>query len=739
MYESEQASQEMRDSLKAKEDTIQSLTRELEELKDKGATHHQPHPPTSSREKKEADLLRDDIQGKFLILSIAQILNSYILHSVSGAREMREIMDQIKEENDNLKHKLSNKSSVIKSLKEDQAENKKDLKEIERKYEHECRIVQSLKNELRALDAKCEAATAQLNHKEKRNEDRRSSSKDHRSRVTKVGEDGVSSSGVTSPRYDVGQEASLLQEVKSLKEQLDVLKAQNESLRLEIENLQLQNDNLKNIIEIGKSTVETAKKISQDLAEENKAYQDKEGKLKDDLKSAQGNLESAKVEVSSLLGRLEKSRQSSSEEVEHITGLLKSKEVEISKLAQELSGLKENLKQEENSKILTELKRDDIRSKLAKCRENCRTIEESKKSLENDYKALISENKNAAAEIKTLKSHLSSSRAIVVEKAVAKDEINKIKSELTSKTIEVEKSSMKLKKLGQQLSTSATEIKALTDLKTNHEAELRDLRDKVKSNRLSPHRSEAAKLKAKETELSDMVTKLTSCESAKNELQERLDFYIQQCSEFEKNDGRHQEEIIVLQNSIKSTTMEHSSLIDKYKESIQTLENAIVTYKGQVENLVEQNDNLKRDVQETRVGLNSSEDKELMLKYKVKCDAVEELQKKQEKVAAQLRRKDWEIANYQKKLDTAFEAGMTIGGTEDRGIAVYFVIFDFYLIVHAICRSPGQSGKCLKSNCRRFTRLGSVHPKEGRHQQQQAHQDGEDVVRLLYPQEQKIQ
>ena len=91
---------------------------------------------------------------------------------------------------------------MIKSLKEDQAENKKDLKEIERKYEHECRIVQSLKNELRTLDAKREAAaTAQLIYKEKRNEDRRSSSsKDHRSRVTKVGEDGVSSSGVTSPR-----------------------------------------------------------------------------------------------------------------------------------------------------------------------------------------------------------------------------------------------------------------------------------------------------------------------------------------------------------------------------------------------------------------------------------------------------------------------------------------------------------------------------------------------------------
>merc|ERR1719342_1301996 len=158
----------MRDSLKAKEDTIQSLTRELEELKKKGASHQHPHPGT--RDQKESSGIRP-------ISELARLRDD-----IQGAREMREIMDQIKEENESLKHKLSNKSSVIKSLKEDQAENKKDLKEIERKYEHECRIVQSLKNELRTLDAKCEAATAQLNHKEKRNEDRRSSSKDHRSR-----------------------------------------------------------------------------------------------------------------------------------------------------------------------------------------------------------------------------------------------------------------------------------------------------------------------------------------------------------------------------------------------------------------------------------------------------------------------------------------------------------------------------------------------------------------------------
>ena len=64
MYESELASRDMRDSLKAKEDIIQSLTREVEELKRKGGSTHHPLVPISSpRVKKESDLMRDDIQG----------------------------------------------------------------------------------------------------------------------------------------------------------------------------------------------------------------------------------------------------------------------------------------------------------------------------------------------------------------------------------------------------------------------------------------------------------------------------------------------------------------------------------------------------------------------------------------------------------------------------------------------------------------------------------------------------
>ena len=81
MYESELASRDMRDSLKAKEDIIQSLTREVEELKRKGGSTHHPLVPISSpRVKKESDLMRDDIQGKSLFFKF-QILRDFKFRS----------------------------------------------------------------------------------------------------------------------------------------------------------------------------------------------------------------------------------------------------------------------------------------------------------------------------------------------------------------------------------------------------------------------------------------------------------------------------------------------------------------------------------------------------------------------------------------------------------------------------------------------------------------------------------
>ena len=538
-------------------------------------------------------------------------------------------------------------------------------------------------------------------------------------KVTKVGEDGVSSSGHSSPTLK-NEEPSTSQEVaaaevKSLMEQIEVLKAQNESLQLEIENLQLQNENLKNIIEIGKSTVETAKKLHEDAAVENKTLKEKEAKMSEDHRVVEASLTQVRAENKVLQEKMAKVQVSFGleEEIAKLTGQLKAKEAEYLKLSTELSSMKESLKQEENSKILTELKRDDIKSKLVKCRENCRTVEDSKKTLENDYKALVAENKNAAAEIKTLKNHLSSSRAIVVEKAVAKDEIAKIKSELTAKTIEVEKGNIKLKKLCQQLNSSSSEIKSLTDLKQTHEAEIKELKEKLKTSRGSNEQAESlSKLKSKENEINSLSLKLKSSESSKSELQERLDFYIQQCSEFEKTDSRHQGEILVLQNSIKTSTVENSTKVEQLQETIQTLENATTFYKGQVDTLLEQNEALRKEMLEAQANVGVKEDKSLVLKYKMKCDAVEDLMKKQEKIAAQLRRKDWEIENYQKKLDMAFEAGMTITSPDDgKSLTKFFLCnCSFNVIVDSSRKSfsgesstpgPGQESSALDLSTRK--------------------------------------
>ena len=88
-------------------------------------------------------------------------------------------MDQMKDEIENLKSKISGKNSTIKTLKDDLAGVKKDAKEVERKYGQECRIVQSLKNELRGLEQRHEeilAAASSANspaEKDKRTEETR--------------------------------------------------------------------------------------------------------------------------------------------------------------------------------------------------------------------------------------------------------------------------------------------------------------------------------------------------------------------------------------------------------------------------------------------------------------------------------------------------------------------------------------------------------------------------------------
>ena len=95
--------------------------------------------------------------------------------------------------------------------------------------------------------------------------------------------------------------------------------------------------------------------------------------------------------------------------------------------------------------------------------------------------------------------------------------------------------------------------------------------------------------------------------------------------------------------------MEYSEKPEKSQGTIKSLEAATLFYKQQV------------DVLTGGVGTQLAgqvDDKELLQKYAVQCDQLEDMMKKQERLSAQLRRKDWEIENYQRKLDSAFEAGI---------------------------------------------------------------------------------
>ena len=98
--------------------------------------------------------------------------------------------------------------------------------------------------------------------------------------------------------------------------------------------------------------------------------------------------------------------------------------------------------------------------------------------------------------------------------------------------------------------------------------------------------------------------------------------------------------------------MEYTEKLEKCKATIKSLEAATLFYKQQVEVLTGS----------AGPGLTQMagqiDDKELLQKYAVQCDQLEEMVKKQERLSAQLRRKDWEIENYQRKLDSAFEAGI---------------------------------------------------------------------------------
>jgi len=166
-----------------------------------------------------------------------------------------------------------------------------------------------------------------------------------------------------------------------------------------------------------------------------------------------------------------------------------------------------------------------------------------------------------------------------------------------------------------------------------------------------------ASLRSLEAEMNTLRRDKEGLIRARNELQERMEFYVGQCTEFERNDSQLQDEISSLQNNIKQSAVDQLAKIEILEKAIGELNGKLAECRENEEILVGENGKLREEI--LHLKLKSSrgyDDDEIVLKYKLKCDMVDELLKKHEKIAAQLRRKDWEIDNYQKKLDTTFEA-----------------------------------------------------------------------------------
>merc|ERR1712240_128180 len=256
MYESEVAAEDLREVIKGKEKTIEDLVKEIGDIK---------NVESGTREDSKEDKAGGCIQGN---------------------KELRGVMEQMKDELNMLKVKIGSKNSAIKSLRDELTDARRSFKSCEERHEDVVKYNLSLQNELKGLKSGIKSVTknatedvpeslSSVSDLESTSVqlDTESDGKVSEENVSSTGESGINAKPSQLLDNGINQEDvldDLKRKVERLSDQNEAWQKQNDSLQLEIENMHMQNENLKNIIEIGKSTVETAKKISQELAEENK-------------------------------------------------------------------------------------------------------------------------------------------------------------------------------------------------------------------------------------------------------------------------------------------------------------------------------------------------------------------------------------------------------------------------------------------------------------------------------------
>ena len=374
-------------------------------------------------------------------------------------------------------------------------------------------------------------------------------------------------------------------------ETAEVLKEKAEEMKKEVEEVRKQNYKLNREIAEKQALVESSKKVIQAMTEETAALKERERLTSRDLLEFEKSLSELASEKENLVEKLTEARETSnSKESEERNSQ------EIESLKQENQHLLEQVEKDAEKLVAyqEQLKgRKEIKTKVVKVQEILKQVSEAKKDLEMKYDGVMEEYLEAIAELKVLRGILDSGGGDILE---MKWELASVKRTLAQRCSEMESKEGVVRRLNLELKKHAVK-KEEEQLPKEQEGQ-------------PNHISGTLDLKIAELE--------KSCEEGVS-LKEKVDFYINQCKQYEG-------EAKVLQEDMKETA-----------RLIQNQEEQLVFYKDQEGSYIQEIKKLKAMIQ----------GEESLLSKLEKAEEILEGQRRR------LHMKDQEILEYQRKLELA--------------------------------------------------------------------------------------
>jgi len=370
-----------------------------------------------------------------------------------------------------------------------------------------------------------------------------------------------------------------------------VLKEKAEEMKKEVEEVRKQNYKLNREIAEKQALVDSSKKVIQAMTEETAALKERERLTSRDLLEFEKSLSELASEKENLVEKLTEARETSnSKESEERNSQ------EIESLKQENQHLLEQVEKDAEKLVAyqEQLKgRKEIKTKVVKVQEILKQVSEAKKDLEMKYDGVMEEYLEAIAELKLLRGILDAGGGDILE---MKCELASVKRTLAQRCSEMESKEGVVRRLNLELKKHAVK-KEEEQLPKEQEGQ-------------PNHISGTLDLKIAELE--------KSCEEGVS-LKEKVDFYINQCKQYEG-------EAKVLQEDMKETA-----------RLIQNQEEQLVFYKDQEGSYIQEIKKLKAMIQ----------GEESILAKLEKAEEILEGQRRR------LHMKDQEILGYQRKLELA--------------------------------------------------------------------------------------